>query len=150
MLGSVTPQVITGRRQAGYSQWMYEDKYFTQVAVRYWRSAAQLPQLPVNPSVKVGFKHQLLPRSEGFEIVNTLNTSVNYTVVNAFKGTTHLKAHRSGQLLQCEPQCHWRVESLRIRTVHSGYCTYRCPWRMHCNCCIAWFLQSVGINTEDF
>ena len=53
VLGSVTRSVITGRRQAGYWQWICEDKYFVQTGVRYWRSAAQLPQLPGSPSMKL-------------------------------------------------------------------------------------------------
>jgi len=40
--------------------------------------------------MKVGFKHQLLSRVEGFETVNTLYTSK--PVVNAFKDTINLKA----------------------------------------------------------
>jgi len=44
-------------------------------------------------------------------------------VVNAFKDTINLKAPPPpgpGQLFEFKPQCHWRVESLHIRTVHRG------------------------------
>jgi hypothetical protein len=55
----------------------------------------------------LGFKHQLLPKTEGFDICYALNTSmpasVHCTVVNAFKATINLQPLRPGHSWNLNP-----------------------------------------------